>query len=321
MSAPEDTVLSRTAENPSPSEGNREADRSPLPAEPSRADSLPQEHGESDRFESFRTHVTAEHRQMSGSTTPAASPEKGSRFLVESRLTVSAVWMRSSFENAQRSLPIQDFPLKGFRPGKAPKHLVEKKRNERAIELSRGWVVDDLRVIVGEFLDVLAFGPVGVPTTLEWPEPSTPLTATFVYPGWIYPALDLDELCHYLRDVNPNTAELSERVYEFVSSRALPAGLEEALMGAEELRQMLPDEEALNRQHLRQALVNTLLANAFEITVTEEDLDKGYGEYAIENSLSLIEAKEELESVAGVFIQKVETDKAYVALRERLGRG
>lgn len=317
MSAPEDTVLSRTAESPSHSE----ADRSPLPAEPSRADSLPAEHGESDRFESFRTHVTAENRQISGLTASEPAPQKGPRFLVESRLAVSAAWMRSSFENAQRALPIQDFPLKGFRPGKAPLHLVEKRRNGRAIELAQGWVVDDLRVLVGEFLDVLAFGPIGAPATLEWSEPSTPLTATFVYPGWIYPELDLDELCHHLRGVDLDKAELSERVYEFVSSRAIPAGLEEALVGAEELRQMLPDEEALNRQHLRQALVNTLLAYAFDITVTEEDLDKGYGEYAIENSLSLVEAKEELESVAGVFIQKIEADKAYVALRDRLRRG
>jgi len=267
-----------------------------------------------DRFESFRNHITAEHQQAPSEA--SGYPE----FLIESRLTVSASWMRSSFENAQRALPIQDFPIKGFRPGKAPKQLIEKQRRERAIELARGWIVEDLRRFLGELVDVFVIGSIGRPVTLEWPKPDSPLSATFRFEGWLYPHLDIDALCRHLQGAEPHSPTFPDQVYEYISSTLIPPGIETALMQAEGLREALPVDVAQARQHLRQALANNLLAYGLDIVISEADIDRGYGEYAIQHSLSLLEAKEELEPMFGVFVQKIETEKAYAALREMLKR-
>jgi len=226
--------------------------------------------------------------------------------------------MRSSFENAQLRLPVQDFLVKGFRPGKAPKNLLEKKRAERALELAQGWVLDDLRRIIGESLDVLVIGAIGAPVSVEWSGTTSALTATFSYDGWIYPRLDLEELCRHIGPGRRTAEELSDLVYEFASSRLIPPGIEHALMRTTELREALAEDTATSQRHLRQALANNLLALALGIEVTSEDVDQTIGEYAIEHSIGFLEAKEELTPILGVYIQRIETRKAYAQLNERL---
>lgn len=291
------------------------------------------DYDDSSRFESFRNHITVEHHPVVsavtsptiGATSKDQSPPSAERlraptFIVESRLTVSASWMRSSFENAQSRLPVQDFPVKGFRPGKAPRNLIEKKRAERAFELARGWVIDDLRRFLGESLEVLMIETVGAPLSVDWLSPETALTAIFRYEGWIYPQLDVAALCRHIGPGEHSTEELAERVREYTSSGLIPPGIEHALMRTEEMQHALTDETATAGQHIRQALANTTLAMALGIEVTSEDLDKMFGAYAIEHSLSFLEAKDELTPVMGVYIQKIETEKTYTRLRELLAK-
>lgn len=291
-------------------------------------DSPAREHDDVRADEEFPSYVTQHHTQLRSAPPPVVasaeaamstgSSQLDSPFALQTTFTVAATWMRSSFENAQSALPVQEFQVKGFRPGKAPKQLIEKRRAERARELATTWVVDDLRRLLADSLDVLILSPLITPAQVTWESTAHPLSATFTYAGWLYPTVDLAYLTGELRRRETTPDNLRERTFELISREMIPAGIEALLMADRDLRSALPDDAGVARAHLRQALVNNLLVRAFDITVSPEDIERAYGEYAIEHSLSFVEAEAELEPMRAIFIQKLEADKAYAELSHRV---
>ncbi|GEM_PF-6108407 len=205
----------------------------------------------------------------------------GENFSVVTTFEIEDDYLEASYRNAFKAINDKDVVVKGFRPGKAPKDLLDKQKSEQAKRLAKTWIARDLKTEIEEDPDlVLLSDPVQKGEQFS-----------FEYRGWRYPEIDLSELELDKNDIRGSSIN-------FVSSRYIPQGIEAELMKGE------VGEVLKESKYLREAIACNVLSRSLKIDVTDEEVDSELGLLAVREGKSFAEVEEGRDIMREALIQR-----------------
>lgn len=221
------------------------------------------------------------------------SDKFGPNFAVTTTFEVAEDYLKASYRNAYNAIKEEELVIKGFRPGKAPKELLEMERSDRAWKLAKSWIARDLRELIEEDATLLLL--------------SDPVQKgddfVFNYRGWRYPKLEVDALELDPKDIRGSAISL-------LSSEHIPAGIEKELMKGE-VGAVVTDDK-----HLRDAIAINILTNSLEVDVADDELDAELGVLAVREGKSFAEIEPARDLVREGLIQR----KVFEKLETLIGK-
>lgn len=269
----------------------------------------------------FKQHLT-----MSVAVEPF---EVGNELNGRAECVVSSTWMAASFQNALKAIKDSSIVVKGFRPGKAPQHILRSRKTPLAIDTMRDWILQDLTAVLAAEPGFQVVSPVTFSFDSSWKEgESLKLEATFTC--WECPAISIDTL----------SREIAEKAraegVTLAEDTALFGWLKDAL--AQKIAPSLSDEliaitaryqfeseriEGANPETLRNLVLQgfgvSLLIKLLGVHATKEALEKFIGEVAAQEGMSFLDLYDGLIAEGGVDIYRHHVE-AQIALLELLRR-